>query len=100
MILLQAQEEQSMLPMILMVVGLIAFFYFTSIRPQQKKAKEAKSFKESLNKGNKVVTEGGIHGTIVKVEEDVITIEVESGARMKVEADQISNDRTALRYKK
>jgi len=100
MILVQAQEDPSMLPMILMVLGLILFFYFTSIRPQQKKAKESKRFQDAMAKGQKVVTEGGIHGSIVKTEEDTVTIEIESGARFKLEKDQISNDRTALRYKK
>ena len=52
-----------------------------------------------MAKGQKVVTEGGIHGSIVKTEEDTVTIEIESGARFKLEKDQISNDRTALRYK-
>ena len=66
--------------------------------PQQKRQKEAKTFQEGLKKGQKVVTEGGIHGTLVKVEESIVTVEVESGGRMRLEADQISTERTNLRY--
>lgn len=100
MLILQAQPagmDGSMT--IIMVVGFLVLMYFTSIRPNQKRNKEAKAFQESIGKGSKIVTEGGLHGTIVKLEESFIIIEVESGARMKVERDQISTERTALRYK-
>ncbi len=64
-------------------IGLV--FYFFMIRPQMKKQKEAKQFKESLVKGTKIVTIGGIHGKITDLKEETVTIEVEGGHRLKME---------------
>ena len=60
------------LPMILIFV----VFYFILIRPQRKKDKEAKAMLEALKVGDRICTIGGIYGTIVKIKDDVLTIEV------------------------
>ena len=60
------------LPMILIFV----VFYFMLIRPQRKKDKEAKKMLESLKHGDRICTIGGIYGTIVRIKDDVLTIEV------------------------
>ena len=60
------------LPMILIFV----IFYFMLIRPQRKKDKEAKKMLESLKVGDRICTIGGIYGTIVRIKDDVLTIEV------------------------
>ena len=60
------------LPMILIFV----IFYFMLIRPQRKKDKEAKAMLESLKVGDRICTIGGIYGTIVRIKDDVLTIEV------------------------
>ena len=60
------------LPMILIFV----VFYFMLIRPQRKKDKEAKKMLESLKVGDRICTIGGIYGTIVRIKDDVLTIEV------------------------
>ena len=52
--------------------GIFVVFYFFMIRPQQKKAKEAKKFIEELKTGDKVVTIGGAHGTIVTIREKTV----------------------------
>jgi len=64
------------------------------IRPQQKKAKETKKFIEELKSGDKVVTIGGVHGTIVTVREKTILVEVDSskGVRLVFEKSAISKD--------
>jgi len=73
-------------------LGLVIFvFYFFMIRPQRKKEKEAKLFRESLGKGEKVVTIGGMHGKIVEVQETTFTVETESGARMRIEKSAVSH---------
>lgn len=71
----------------LIFLGLIiVVFYFFMIRPQMKKTKEAKKFRESLKKGDKIITIGGIHGKIVEdSNESTFTIETEGGNRMKIE---------------
>ena len=60
------------LPMILIFV----IFYFMLIRPQRKKDKEAKAMLDSLKVGDRICTIGGIYGTIVRIKDDVLTIEV------------------------
>ena len=61
-----------LLPMILVFV----VFYFVLIRPQRKKDKEAKAMLDNLKVGDRICTIGGIYGTIVKIKDDVLTVEV------------------------
>ncbi len=71
---------------LIFLVLIIVVFYFFMIRPQMKKSKEQKKFRESLKKGDKIITIGGIHGKIVEdSNETTFTIEVEGGGRMKIE---------------
>jgi preprotein translocase subunit YajC len=76
------------LPLILIIV----VFYFFMIRPQIKKAKEQKNFREALQKGDKVVTIGGIHGKILDIDETTVILEMIDKARIKVEKSAISAD--------
>jgi preprotein translocase subunit YajC len=69
------------LPLIL----LFAIFYFLIIRPQQKQQKEHKAMLESLAKGDRIVTTGGLIAKIVKVEEDFIKIELSDGVIAKLD---------------
>ena len=61
-----------LVPMILIFV----VFYFVLIRPQRKKDKEAKAMLDNLKVGDRICTIGGIYGTIVKIKDDVLTVEV------------------------
>jgi preprotein translocase subunit YajC len=80
-------------PMQLVMVGLIfVVFYFFMIRPQMKKAKEAKNYMATLEKGAKIVTIGGIHGKIIEVQDTTFIIEVEGGNRLKIQKSAISKD--------
>jgi len=75
---------------------MIVVFWMFFIRPQAKRAKNQKKFIEDLNKGDKVVTIAGIHGTINKVNEDgTLNIEVSPGTYIKMEKSAISMDWTA-----
>jgi preprotein translocase subunit YajC len=75
---------------------MIVVFWLFFIRPQAKRAKNQKKFIEDLNKGDKVVTIAGIHGTINKVNEDgTLNIEVSPGTYIKMEKSAISMDWTA-----
>lgn len=78
----------SFLPLILIVV----VFYLFFIRPQMKKSKDQKKFRESLQKGQKVITIGGIHGKIVEIQETTVTIEVENQVRLRLEKSAIAID--------
>ena len=68
----------------LLIGGMFLIMYLFMIRPQVKKQKEAKSFREGLKKGDKVVTIGGIHGKVVDLNERTVLIQVE-GAKIRVE---------------
>lgn len=77
----------------LIFLGLImVVFYFFFIRPQAKKAKDLKKYREALKKGDKIVTIGGIHGKIVEVQETTFTIEVEDGSRLRIERSAVAGD--------
>ncbi|MBX3256135.1 MAG: preprotein translocase subunit YajC [Chitinophagaceae bacterium] len=88
-VLLQAGGNSQTMSMIMMV-GIIAVFYFFMIRPQTKKAKEAKNFQSNLQKGDKVVTIAGIHGKVNKIEDSTIELEVSPGSYLKIEKSAIS----------
>lgn len=66
------------------IVALIAVFYFFMIRPQSQKAKEERQYRDSLKKGDKVMTVGGIHGVIHSVSTIDLQLEVAPGVRMTV----------------
>ncbi len=76
------------LPLILIIV----VFYFFFIRPQMRKQKEAKLFRENLKKGDKIITIGGIHGKIVEVTEKTFIIEVEGQNRLKIEKSAVAQN--------
>jgi preprotein translocase subunit YajC len=69
---------------IIFLVLIFAMFYFLMIRPQRKRQKEHRQMMEELRRGDRVVTAGGIYGTIESVSEDSVVIKVESGATMRV----------------
>ncbi|MCB0737436.1 MAG: preprotein translocase subunit YajC [Bacteroidetes bacterium] len=76
---------------IAMILGMIAIFYFFIIRPGQKRAKEARKFRESLAKGDKVVSNGGIHGKVVEVLGDnTVMVDVGSKTNLKIEREALN----------
>jgi len=90
MILLQAGGAGSGQMMFILGAMILVFWLFM-IRPQAKKAKQAKEFQQNLQKGAKVVTIAGIHGTVNKVNEDnTIMLETSPGSYMKIEKSAIS----------
>ncbi len=79
-----------------MMGGMILVFYFFMIRPQQKKAKEMKKRIEEMQKGDKIVTIAGIHGTINKINDDgTMLLETSPGSYIKIEKSTISPEWTA-----
>jgi preprotein translocase subunit YajC len=80
----------SFLPLVLVLV----VFYFFMIRPQQKKAKKQQQFRESLKKGDKIITSGGIHGKIAQVKDTAFVIDVGNSQQMTVEKWAVSADAT------
>lgn len=76
----------SLLPLLLIIV----VFYFFFIRPQMKKTKDERKFRENLKKGDKVITIGGIHGKVLEVAETTIIIEVEGQNRLRIEKSAVA----------
>ena len=68
----------------LLIGGMFLIMYLFMIRPQVKKQKEAKTFREGLKKGDKVVSIGGIHGKVVDMNERTVLIQVD-GAKIRIE---------------
>lgn len=87
-ILLQ-QAQGSGLSSILMIVAMIAIFYFVMIRPQSKKQKELKRQREAMQKGDKVVTAGGIHGRIREVKDATIRVEVAPNVELTLDKSSV-----------
>lgn len=84
MFLLDAPQQSSW-PSILMIVAIFVVFWLFFIRPQNKKQKEEQRFRESLQKGDKVVTIGGIHGKVEEVKETTVMISVDNNVKIEVE---------------
>jgi preprotein translocase subunit YajC len=70
--------------LLLMMAVLFGVFYFFMIRPQQKRQKEQRKMLEDIKKGDKIITTAGIFGTVESVEDETMTIKVDSGATMKM----------------
>ncbi|TNE75899.1 MAG: preprotein translocase subunit YajC [Bacteroidetes bacterium] len=75
---------------IIMLVLIIVVFYFFMIRPQMKRQKELKNFRENLTVGDKVVTIGGIHGKILEVAETTVLISTEGG-KLRIDKSALTN---------
>ncbi|MGA8760594.1 MAG: preprotein translocase subunit YajC [Stellaceae bacterium] len=85
-------DNQSALLQFLPLVLIFVVFYFLLIRPQQKKAKEHRATLEALRRGDKVVTGGGIIGTVVRTDgADEVSIEIAEGVRVRVVRSTITN---------
>lgn len=72
------------------LILIFGVFYFLVIRPQQKKLKEHARLLESLKKGDRVIAAGGIHGSVTKVSDATITVEVASGMEIKVQKASVT----------
>lgn len=64
---------------LLLIVLLFGVMYFLMIRPQQKRRREAQSMQSSLGPGDEIVTIGGLHATVVAIDDDVVTVEIAPG---------------------
>jgi preprotein translocase subunit YajC len=75
---------------LVMIVLMIGVFYFFMIRPQMKKQKELKKFREGLKPGDKIVTIGGIHGKILEISDATVLIQSE-GTKLRLEKSAVSS---------
>lgn len=95
-ILLQAEGQGGGIGSFLPIILIMVVFYFFMILPQTRKQKKAKQFLETVKKGDKVVTTGGIHGRILSVTDKNFTIECEGETKFVIEKSGISAELTQL----
>ena len=90
----QAQGDGGGYSMIIMMVAIFAIMYFFMIRPQQKKQKEIRNFQNSIQEGTKVITAGGVYGTVKKVniESNSLDLEVSRGVVITVDRNYVFAD--------
>lgn len=82
-----ASAMMNIVPLIFM----FAIFYFLLIRPQQKKAKEHRAMVDALKTGDNVKTASGIHGKIAAIDEQVITLEIATGVKIKIDKPYVTS---------
>jgi preprotein translocase subunit YajC len=78
-----------MMSTLIMFGAIFAIFYFMIIRPQQKRAKEQKKMLEALEKGDKVIMSGGMHGVIAGLEDKTVLVDVGNNVKIKYERSSI-----------
>jgi len=91
---LQAQggAQGGGLTMLLMLALIFVVMWLFMIRPQQKRQKELNNFRNNLSKGDKVVTVGGIYGTIVEVNDNKVLLEIDKDVKIKVDKASLVKD--------
>lgn len=77
----------SFLPLILIFV----IFYFFLIRPQKKKEDERKKMIEAVKKGDKIVTIGGVHGTVTQVDDGSLLVQVDTNTKLRIDKNAVAN---------
>jgi len=92
----QTNPIMTFLPMVL----IIAVFYFFMIRPQMKKQKELSAFRNSLAKGDKVVTTGGIYGKIIEMKDTTVLLQVDDNVKIRVDKSAIVKDMSDVQAQK
>jgi len=85
---------------IIFLVLIIVVFYFFMIRPQMKKQKEIKQFRDSLQKGDKIVTTGGIYGKVNDIKDNIIVVEIASNVIIKVDKSAVVKEIEDIQGKK
>lgn len=88
-ILLQAPTQSGGIPQIIMLVMVFVVFWFFMIRPQMKRQKEIKKFREAIKAGDKVVTAGGIYGKIKDIKDNVVNLEIAENVRVRVDVASV-----------
>lgn len=75
---------------LVMFALIFLIFYFMIIRPQQKRQKERQKMLDAVKKGDKIITGGGVHGTIVGIEEKTVLVQIADNVKVKVERSSIT----------
>ena len=95
-LILQAnpQAQGSSLSMWIMLALIFLVMWFFMIRPQRKQQKELEAMRNSLKKGDKIITAGGIYGIVAEVDERTVLMKVDDNVKIRVDKTSIQNDMT------
>ncbi len=88
----QPTEGQNPLTSFLPLLLIIVVFYFFMIRPQMKRQKDLRKYREALQKGDKVITTGGIYGKINAIKDNHIIVEIDENVKIKIDKSAILKD--------
>lgn len=86
-----AEGGGSMVSTLVMFSLIILIFYFMILRPQQKRQKERQKLLEGVKKGDKITTIGGIHATVLGVEEKIVLIQIAENVKVKIDKAAVAN---------
>ncbi|HAQ21797.1 MAG TPA: preprotein translocase subunit YajC [Prolixibacteraceae bacterium] len=92
----EANPIMTFLPLVLIIV----VFYFFMIRPQMKKQKEVTAFRNSLAKGDKVVTTGGIYGKILELKDNYVLLQIDENVKIRVDKAALVRDMSDVQAQK
>ena len=81
---LQSQQQAPMWAPWILPIGLFAVFYFMILRPQQKRQREHRAMLDSLKKGDRVITSGGIYGVVVALKDDVVVLRIAENCNVEI----------------
>ena len=91
-----ATEDQNPFMTFLPLLLIILVFYFFMIRPQVRKQKELRNYRESLKKGDRIVTTGGIYGKIADIKDNIILVDIADNTRIKIDKSAVLKDPTDI----
>ncbi len=95
----QAGQKQNPLVSLLPFILIVIIFYYFLIRPQVKRQKEIQKFRKSLQKGDKIITAGGIYGKIVEMKDNIVMVEIAPNVKIKVDINTVLRDPSDLAQK-
>ncbi len=83
------EQGNQLISLVILIVVFGAIFYFLIIRPQKRREREHRKLIQSLKRGDRVVTAGGIYGTIDKIDDDTVILSLEEGAKVRIAKSSI-----------
>jgi preprotein translocase subunit YajC len=99
-ILMPTGTNQSPVPSFVFLLLIIVVFYFFMIRPQMKRQKDLKTYREGLQKGDKIITTGGIYGKITDVKDTTVTVEIADKVLVRIDKSAVLKDSSDLSVQK
>lgn len=85
---------------LIMMVVVFAIMYFLMIRPQQKRQKELRNWRDTLKKGDKVITAGGIYGTVKELKDNYVLLDIDTNVTIRIDKSMLMKDNTDLQQQK